>query len=44
MGNHMGMLGQATGRRQVMLSDLYEKKGLPYTPEVVNKVSQVNRR
>lgn len=40
MGNHMGMLGQATGRRQVMLTDLYEKKGLPYKPEAVSKVSR----
>lgn len=39
MGNHMGMMGQATGRRQVMLTDLLEKKRLPYTPEIVSKVS-----
>ncbi|KAJ5984574.1 Amidase [Penicillium waksmanii] len=39
MGNHMGMLGQATGRRQVMLTDLFEKKRLPYTPEAVSKMS-----
>lgn len=39
MGNHMGMLGQTTGRRQAMLTDLFEKKGLPYTPEVVSKVN-----
>lgn len=38
MGNHMGMLGKATGRRQMMLTDLFEKKSLPYTPEVLNKV------
>ncbi|CAP81079.1 Pc12g14520 [Penicillium rubens Wisconsin 54-1255] len=38
MGNHMGMMGQATGRRQVMLTDLFERKGLPYTPDVVSKV------
>jgi amidase len=38
IGNHMGMLGKATGRRQAMLTDLIEKKGLPYTPELVNKV------
>lgn len=42
MGNHMGMLGQATGRRQVMLTDLYEKKDFPYTPEVISKVCPVN--
>lgn len=39
MGNHMGMLGHVTGRRQVMLTDLFEKKSLPYTPEVVSMVS-----
>jgi amidase len=38
MGNHMGMLGKATGRRQAMLTDLFQKKGLPYTPELANKV------
>lgn len=39
MGNHMGMKGQATGRRQVILTDLFDKKELPYTPEAVSKVS-----
>lgn len=39
MGNHMGMMGKATGRRQVMLTDLFEKKGIPYGPETVDKVS-----
>lgn len=39
MGNHMGMLGRATGRRQVMLTDLLEKKGLPYTQDAIEKVS-----
>ncbi|KAJ5550218.1 Amidase [Penicillium sp. DV-2018c] len=43
MGNHMGMMGKATGRRQVMLTDLFEKKGLPYTPEVVNKMSVMSK-
>ncbi|KAL2794884.1 amidase signature domain-containing protein [Aspergillus keveii] len=43
MGNHMGMLGKATGRRQAMLTDLYEKKGLPYTPEVVDKMSVMSK-
>ncbi|KAK2800737.1 hypothetical protein FQN51_005877 [Onygenales sp. PD_10] len=43
MGNHMGMMGQATGRRQVMLTDLFEKKGLPYTPEVVSKMSVMSK-
>ncbi|KKY28399.1 hypothetical protein UCRPC4_g00566 [Phaeomoniella chlamydospora] len=37
MGNHMGMMGKATGRRQVGLTDLLEKKGLPYTSKVINK-------
>ncbi|KAK7940989.1 uncharacterized protein PG986_013376 [Apiospora aurea] len=39
MGNHMGMLGRATGRRQVMLTDLAERKGLPYTQEALGKMS-----
>lgn len=38
MGNHMGMLGKATGRRQVMLTDLFEKKALPYTQDALEKV------
>lgn len=41
MGNHMGMLGRATGRRGVLLTDLFEKKNLPYTQEVIEKVSTV---
>jgi amidase len=44
MGNHMGMLGHVTGRRQVMLTDLFEKKSLPYTPEVVSMVSSWSSR
>ncbi|KXG48584.1 Amidase [Penicillium griseofulvum] len=43
MGNHMGMMGQATGRRQVMLTDLFEKKSLPYTPDVVSKMSIMSK-
>lgn len=39
MGNHMGMLGQATGRRGVLLTDLFEQKNLPYTQTVFDKVS-----
>lgn len=39
MGNHQDMLGHATGRRQLMLTDLYEKKGLPYTQESLSKFS-----
>jgi amidase len=39
MGNHMGMLGRSTGRRQVMLTDLFEKKHLPYTQEALSKMS-----
>jgi amidase len=38
MSNHRGMLGQAVGRRGVMLTDLLEKKGLPYTQQIVDKV------
>ncbi|KAH8897950.1 amidase signature enzyme [Thozetella sp. PMI_491] len=39
MGNHMGMLGKATGRRQVMLTDLYEKKNTPYSAAVIDKAT-----
>lgn len=39
MGNHMGMLGRATGRRQMMLTDLFVKKNIPYSLEVLDKVS-----
>ncbi|OKL60920.1 hypothetical protein UA08_03183 [Talaromyces atroroseus] len=39
MGNHIGMQGKATGRRQMMLTDLFEKKDLPYSPEVLAKMS-----
>lgn len=39
MGNHMGMLGRATGRRQAMLTDLLERKGLPYTQDALAKMS-----
>ena len=38
MGNHMGMYGRATGRRVVALTDLFEKKNLPYTQEAIEKV------
>jgi amidase len=38
MGNHMGMLGRSTGRRQVMMTDLFVKKNLPYTAEAYNTV------
>lgn len=40
MGNHMGMFGRATGRRGVALTDLFEKKNLPYTQEAIEKVSE----
>ncbi|KAL5344066.1 amidase signature domain-containing protein [Aspergillus crustosus] len=43
MGNHMGMLGRAAGRRQAMLTDLFEKKALPYTPDVVGKMSAMSK-
>ncbi|KAK8125378.1 uncharacterized protein PG998_001137 [Apiospora kogelbergensis] len=39
MGNHMGMLGRATGRRQVILTDLARRKGLPYTQDSLSKMS-----
>ncbi|KAL2858560.1 amidase signature domain-containing protein [Aspergillus pseudoustus] len=43
MGNHMGMLGKATGRRQMMLTDLAAKKGHPYTAELVDKMSVMSK-
>ncbi|KAH8673546.1 putative amidase [Xylariales sp. PMI_506] len=43
MGNHMGMLGRATGRRQVVLTDLFEKKNLPYTQDALSKMSVFSR-
>ncbi|KAJ5384259.1 Amidase [Penicillium concentricum] len=43
MGNHMGMMGQATGRRQMMLTDLFEKRGLPYTSDVISKMSIMSK-
>ncbi|KAK6864795.1 amidase signature enzyme [Apiospora arundinis] len=39
MSNHMGMLGRATGRRQVMLTDLAERKAMPYTQDALSKMS-----
>lgn len=38
MGNHMGMQGRATGRRQVMLTDLLEKKSFPFSQDSLSKV------
>lgn len=45
MGNHMGMRGQATGRRQVILTDLFEKKGKtnPYDPASVAAMGVVSK-
>ncbi|KAI0477486.1 putative amidase [Xylariaceae sp. FL0804] len=43
MGNHMGMLGRATGRRGVLLTDLFEKKNLPYTQEVFDKMNNTSK-
>ncbi|KAK6197286.1 hypothetical protein LQW54_010748 [Pestalotiopsis sp. IQ-011] len=43
MGNHMGMLGRATGRRQLMMTDLFEKKGLPYAAESLSKMSAFSK-
>lgn len=42
MGNHMGMLGRATGRRQVMLTDLFEKKNMPYSQKAISKVCSIS--
>jgi amidase len=39
----MGMLGQAVGRKQVLLTDLFEKKNLPYTQGTFDKVSGIFR-
>jgi len=38
-GGALGRDGKSTGRRQVMLTDLYEKM-LPHTAESIEKVSQ----
>lgn len=43
LGNHMGMLGRATGRRQLMMTDLFEKKGFPYTQDTLSKMSAFSR-
>jgi amidase len=40
-GGTMGRTGKASGRRQVMLTDLYEKM-LPCTAETIEKVSSRN--
>ncbi|RDW75971.1 amidase signature (AS) enzyme-4 [Coleophoma crateriformis] len=41
-GSHIGRLGRSTGRRQVMLTDMYEKM-LPYTQESIDKMSIVSK-
>lgn len=41
-GGAIGRAGHATGRRQVMLTDLYELM-LPRTPEALNKMGPVNK-
>ncbi|KAH8686207.1 putative amidase [Ilyonectria robusta] len=43
MGNHMGMQGRATGRRQVMLTDLLEKKSFPFSQDSVSKMNTVSK-
>lgn len=43
MGNHLGMLGRATGRRQVMLTDMLELKNLPYTQGAIDKMSTFSK-
>ncbi|KAH8883378.1 putative amidase [Thozetella sp. PMI_491] len=43
MGNHMGMLGRATGRRGLLLTDLLEKKNLPYTQEIIEKMNNTSK-
>ncbi|KAK3617809.1 hypothetical protein LTR56_025043 [Elasticomyces elasticus] len=43
MGNHMGMLGRATGRRGVALTDLFEKKSMPYTQDTIDKMNVVSK-
>ena len=43
MGNHMGMQGRATGRRGVMLTDLFAKKNIPYSPEVIEKMNVTSK-
>ncbi|KAF2101551.1 putative amidase [Rhizodiscina lignyota] len=43
MGNHMGMLGRAVGRKQMLLTDLLEKKNAPYTQAVFDKMSVMTK-
>ncbi|ORY63387.1 putative amidase [Pseudomassariella vexata] len=43
MGNHMGMQGKATGRRQLMMTDLLQKKNLPYSQDALEKMSVFSR-
>ncbi|KAL1836927.1 hypothetical protein VTK73DRAFT_4878 [Phialemonium thermophilum] len=43
MGNHMGMLGRATGRRQVMLTDLLARKELPYSAAAIARMNMVSK-
>jgi amidase len=40
--NYQGMMGRATSRRLVMMTDLYEKKNLPYTQESLSKMSSMS--
>lgn len=42
-GGAMGRTGKASGRRQVMLTDLYEKM-LPYTAATIDKVSSFSSK
>ncbi|KAI1337896.1 amidase signature domain-containing protein [Xylariaceae sp. FL0016] len=43
MGNHMGMLGRATGRRQLVLTDLLAAKRIPYAQGALDKMSVFSR-
>lgn len=44
MGNDMGMMGRAVGRKQMLLTDLFEKKNLPYTQAIFDKVGGYSLR
>lgn len=43
LGNHIGMLGRATGRRGLMLTDLMDKKNLPYTQQTIDKMNTTSK-
>lgn len=43
LGNHIGMQGRATGRRGLMLTDLMDKKNLPYSQQTIDKMNTTSK-